>query len=103
MNKSEKLAQIGKFMGWIDSPYPNLPYKLYSPDLTEGKSFDQFKYNESWDELIPVLKKIQQLQIEDFTKKKPIMSALMDVDIDTLFEAVADFAKWYNELVDLKK
>ena len=48
-------------MGWINSPYPNLPNKVYTKDLTESKSLDQFRYNESWDELMPVIEKIESL------------------------------------------
>lgn len=88
---------IANFMGWIDSPYDNLPNKVYSKDLTEGKHLEHFNYSTSWDELIPVVKKIQQLPIDDFTKKKPVMSALMDVDIETLFNSVVMFLKWWSK------
>lgn len=83
-NKSEKLAQIGKFMG------------------TNFKNPMNYMYDKDWNQLMPVVKKIQQLRIVETHRKVPIQFALIDVDIDTLFDAVADFAKWYNELVDLK-
>jgi len=88
---------IANFMGWVDSPYPNLPNKVYKPDLSEGKSLNQFKYSESWDELIPVVKKIQQLKVDDFTKKKPIMNAMMDVEIKSLFTSVVAFLQWWSK------
>lgn len=53
-------------------------------------------YHTSWNALMPVVKKIQRLNISEFSKKKPVMSALMDVDIDSLFLAVSVFVKWYN-------
>lgn len=56
-------------------------------------------YHTSWNALMPVVKKIQRLEIPDFSKKKPVMSALMDVDIDILFTAVSVFVKWYNNTV----
>ena len=56
-------------------------------------------YHTSWNALMPVVKKIQRLEIPDFSKKKPVMSALMDVDIDVLFTAVSVFVKWYNNPV----
>jgi hypothetical protein len=88
---------IANFMGWVNSPYDNTPNKVYTKDLSEGKHLRNFIYDESWDELIPVVKKIQQLPIEDFTKKKPVMSALMDVDIEILFNSVVVFLQWWSK------
>lgn len=87
---------IANFMGWIDSPYDNLPNKVYNKDMSEGKYLGHFNYHTSWDELIPVVKKIQQLPIDDFTKKKTVMSALKDVDIEILFNSVVVFLQWWS-------
>jgi hypothetical protein len=84
---------IANFMGWVNSPYENLPNKVYSEDLTQGKHLDQFKYNE----LIPVVKKIQQLKLDEFSKKKPVMNALMDVEIESLFDSVVVFLQWWSK------
>jgi hypothetical protein len=88
---------IANFMGWIDSPYDNTPNKVYLKDLKGGKHLSNFSYDESWDELMPVVKKIQQLPIDDFTKKKSVMSALMDVDIKILFNSVVVFLQWWSK------
>jgi hypothetical protein len=53
-------------------------------------------YHYSWNEIIPVVKKIQQLRIKDFSQKEPVMNALMDVEIDILWNAVVAFIKFYN-------
>lgn len=53
-------------------------------------------YHANWNAIMPVVKKIQRLEIPDFSKKKPVMSALMDVDIYILFTAVSIFVKWYK-------
>ena len=53
-------------------------------------------YNSNWNDIMPVVKKIQKLQITEFFLKKPVMDALMDVDINSLFIAIYGFANWYN-------
>jgi len=94
---------IANFMGWVDSPIPHLSDRVYAADLSEVKSLDHFAYRDSWDELMPVVKKIQQLSIEDFGKKKPVMNALMDVELESLFAAVVAFVKWYNSSIALSE
>ena len=89
---------IGEFMGKFDFERAycrshGLPEYNPHEDLVEVK---EFKYNSSFDWLMPVVKKIQQLKIEEFSKKKPVMSALMDVDIEILWTAVVAFLKWYS-------
>jgi hypothetical protein len=54
-------------------------------------------YKSNWSLLMPIVKKIQQQPIEDFTKKKPIMSALMDVEIESLFNSVVVFLQWWSQ------
>ena len=53
-------------------------------------------YHASWNALMPVVKRIQRLEISEFYRKKPVMNALMDVEIESLFKAVSVFVKWYN-------
>lgn len=54
-------------------------------------------YHSSWDWLIPAVKKIQQLKIEDFPKKKPVINAMHDVEKKLLWAAVVAFITWYNK------
>ena len=56
-------------------------------------------YHTSWNALMPVVKRIQRLEISEFYRKKPVMNALMDVEIESLFKAVSVFVKWYNRNV----
>lgn len=53
-------------------------------------------YHTSWNALMPVVGRIKRLEISEFHRKKPVMDALMDVEIEELFAAVSGFAKWYN-------
>ena len=57
-------------------------------------------YHTSWNALMPVVKRIQRLEISEFYRKKPVMNALMDVDIESVFLAVSVFVKWYNQNSD---
>ena len=59
-------------------------------------SVENLRYHRSWDWLMPVVKEIQELKIKEFSKKKPVMSALIDVDIDILWTSVVSFLKWYE-------
>lgn len=104
---------IAEFMkdvpGWAFQ-YEKEEYRFYiNPWSSKAKTYDDnmkesgfylvptcvFSFHSSWEWLMPVVKKIQQLKIDDFSKKKPVMSALIDVDIKILWTAVVDFLKWY--------
>jgi hypothetical protein len=54
-------------------------------------------YHSNWNALMPVVKRIQQVEILEFYRKKPIMNALMDVDILSLFLTVSAFVQWFNK------
>lgn len=66
-------------------------------EFMDSKHLNNFSYSTSWDELIPVVKKIQKLQVEDFTKKKPIIHALMDLEIESLYNSVVVFLQWWSK------
>ena len=99
---------IANFMGWIDSPYSNLPNKVYTKDLSEGKMLDQFKYSESWDELMPVCRKIRDL-LNSINRPSQnhccygdgievdIHCALQSIDIIKTLKYVLQFIEWWNE------
>lgn len=57
---------------------------------------ENLRYHYSWDWLMPVVKEIQQLKIKECSKKKPVMSALVDVDIEILWTSVVAFLKWHE-------
>lgn len=90
----ENTRLITEFMGWESFKHDHLPNKVYRGEL--GKHLDNFNYHSDWNELMSVVKDIQQLEIEEFSKKKPIMDALLDVDIEILYNAVIVFLQWHR-------
>lgn len=93
MSIDEKNAVIAKFMGYkvFIKRYPR-NHGIGAPE-TELKDciLEKLKYHSSWDSLIPVVKQIQELKLFNFEHKKPVMNALMSVDIKELHEAVFNF------------
>lgn len=62
-------------------------------------NFSDMQYILSWDWIIPVLQKIDSLEIEipeDSNLYGDITSALLNFDIDSLYDAIIEFIKWYN-------
>ena len=61
------------------------------------------KYHSSWDWLVPVLKKIEDM-IDDYYNKKDylkyknarIKQPFLTTDIDFVYDLVVYFIKWYN-------
>lgn len=108
---------IARFMGWADSPYGNLPDKMYSEDLSLGRPLDCFNYDSSMDELAPVLQKIPTLRFRHgrFHVRIVVMSSETYCRIESkaaafrnsthnkkplaevVFATVVEFVKWYNQ------
>lgn len=97
---------IAEFMGWTTHPKHGENYVInkskyrkvpYWSDCSYKAMREILDYYNSWDWLMPVVEKIKQLEIVDFTKKKPIMNALIDIDINVLYNSVVEFIKWYNK------
>jgi hypothetical protein len=76
MSRSFQMSHIDDYKGAPDNELPKM------------------KYHYDWGSLMPVVKKIQQLKIHEFAKKKPVMDALLDVDISILYTAVVAFIQW---------
>jgi len=98
---------IANFMGWINSPYDNLPNKVYSKDLTEGKHLEHFNYAESWDELMPVYRKIRDIINERSKYDKhtrtnydllelDVQMAICEVNIKNAFDSTVKFIECWN-------
>jgi hypothetical protein len=98
---------IANFMGWINSPYDNLPNKVYSKDLTEGKQLEHFNYAESWDELMPVYRKIRDIINERSKYDKhtrtnydllelDVQMAICEVNIKNAFDSTVKFIECWN-------
>jgi hypothetical protein len=106
-NNSLSVRLIANFMGWENSPFHNLPNKVYTQNFEIGKHLDQFKYHESWDELMPVYKKIRVLldTLERPSKNHcckgdsievDIHCALLSIDILKVNKYVIEFIEWWN-------
>lgn len=74
-------------------------------NLTENNGFSSdwghvpMKYHSSWDWLMPVLGKIEDLNYElpeDSNLIGDITHGLVSIDIEMTFEAVVQFIKYYN-------
>lgn len=57
---------------------------------------EQRQYHSSWDWIMPVVIKIRDLAIPEYTKKKDVQHFLVVADIENLHFAVVQFIKWYN-------
>lgn len=116
---------IAEFMGWEKSPYPNTPDKLYRDDDKNEKQLSihvsQLLYHSSWDWLMPVVDKIEQVSINHYTgftvdirrkhcciycHQKGRMDGIIyqtewnkerETKILTVWEACVQFIQWYNE------
>ncbi len=78
---------IAEFMG--------LPLTKSLPSFTGGfkdEPFMRWKYNQSWDWLMPVVEKISGLHLNDYVTTLPLST-----DIKTAHKAVVEFIKWYNQ------
>jgi hypothetical protein len=88
LSVKEGKFQIAKFVGYT--------YGSSNETIFKNCLNDLHSYDKDWNKLMPVVKKIQQLEVSEFYRKKPVMSALIDVDIETLFKAVVVFTQWFN-------
>lgn len=94
----ENNRMIAYFDGWVESPYHNLPDKLYTSDLSKGFHIDQSEYHTSWDALMPVVQKALKIDTGSMnTYQLHLSYSLLYADIGKLYEALVDFIKWYNQ------
>tara|TARA_R100000773_G_C4155981_1_gene75937 strand:+ start:271 stop:510 length:240 start_codon:yes stop_codon:yes gene_type:complete len=59
------------------------------------RSFDELKYNESWDWLMPVISKVETVGRGWFPHE--LHTSLMKNDIDNAYNSVVEFIKQYNK------
>lgn len=100
INKGNKI--IAEFMGakWHEHPINKDESEFIFPISPDPSStFKQrinLRYHSEWNWLMPVVKKC--LTVGDNSDMWDILfNALSMVEIDSLFGAVVDFIKWYNE------
>lgn len=123
MNKIEKNNKlIVRFMGWADigantaamtRAYLNC-YHVELPCFEGMMSLHKMEFNKSWDWLMPVFDKIEQMHYEtEITRHSVAFGSYMavgeidwhyEVDryeeislIDSVYKGVLGFIKWYNE------
>ena len=93
---------IANFMGWkIDDSFPDKG-KVWR---STGKSIEletTFKFNKSWDLLMPVVEKClcsSESESREFDKHyDSIHDSLWSLNIDSTYNSVVEFIKWYNTL-----
>lgn len=88
---------IAEFMG-LDS------FKDSLASLHQGKInvdvdvYEQAQYHTSWDWLMPVVGKIEQTpNVYDIEEFLLIRDELCTARIETIYDSVVEFIKWYNE------
>lgn len=126
IQKGNKL--IAEFMGWVDyndhsyfngilqwhnqlwkpegehhDPdefYSNYLWEPNTKDPTRYRKIDELKYHKNWHWLIPVVKKIRDLDIDhEFSQvqENDVFDALVELDIEHLWQQTVNYIKWYNE------
>lgn len=116
---------IAEFMGYESHNFPNLPNRVHieTEGVSYGMDLSQCLYDTSWDWLMPVVSKIQVLgyRFEMFSQKSNVnegeyytniqigdtkyskadiekeRTAKEDTKLQTTYEAIVEFIKWYNE------
>ena len=116
MDKNEILENnklIVEFLGYKNISQNDPDFNFYSKNnKTPELELMSLLYHKDWNHLMSVVEKIQSIgycvTISQIVKNKPICSIeLGDMEeiyienksshIDTVYEAVVDFIKWYNE------
>lgn len=97
---STKTTPFGKIEGfwfsWIDSP------KKWKTMLQENHFITEFHYHDSWDWIMPVVKKIMELETPEkestgWYAYYSIEANLPLVDISLVHDNVIEYISWYNE------
>jgi iron-sulfur cluster repair protein YtfE (RIC family) len=59
--------------------------------------YDFNNYSEDWNELIPVVQKINRLASKYPTRVCDVMISYNRIDIEELYEHIVKFINWYNK------
>lgn len=107
---TENNKLIAEFMGYKPAPCNNgfawdigvsIPakYHLYPiQGMLITKECHYLKFNSSWDWLMPVVAKIEQIpDIYDIEEFLLIRDELCTARIEIVYTTVVDFIKWYNQ------
>ena len=104
MNKSETKLILA-FMGYEKKTYfPKIQYLIPGLHQIEGAVIwvDELdlRFHNSWDWLMPVVEKIDELEYElpeDSNLIGDITHGLVSLDIKMTYSAVVEFINWYNK------
>lgn len=66
--------------------------------IEDGLEYPELRYKTSWDWLMPVVTKIFSLNVTPSQERSAINDALNEANINSIYEAVVDFIKWYNSV-----
>lgn len=94
---------VALFDGWITSPYPNTPNKLYKKDdngnINKGISIDYLNYHSDWNLLMPVIRKAKASVSSYKWDSWPLLNTelLKCDDPKYLIPYLVKFIKWYNK------
>lgn len=98
---------IAEFVGWHKSPYPNTKNSMYRVDDNIGEigiHISVFKFHSSWNELMPVVEKIEK-EFDGFViihNSKCVINpnnivTLGETKIEATYKAVVYFITWHNQ------
>ena len=94
MEKKRNVKLIAKFMGL---KLPNGAGYLH-PYVGQNMDVEEAEYHTSWEWIMPVIKKIRQIDFDDADRlKHNITLYLLECDIKYTHKAVVAFIKCYND------
>jgi hypothetical protein len=93
---------IAEFMGinhLDDDKYINNLKEMKAEGLyfEQGYMTSELKFDTDWNWLMPVVKKCREESNDEDSYWEAIYYSLVDLDIDSVYNAVVEFIKWYNE------
>ena len=78
------------YIGWYDNEMM-MPQIVY--DTQQGNHFDDLLFHESWDWLMPVVEKIEEIEDVDENESWHMLV----FPIEHCYKNVVEFITWYNE------
>jgi len=86
-------VKIAQFDGLTKDTYG----KFFKNGVFKGYNETEFQYHKSWDWLMAVVKKCREESNDEDSYWEAIYYSLVDLDIDSVYNAVIKFITWYNE------
>ena len=104
MNTQENNKLIAEFMGLVKSSYRNMYWTEKAKEGFGEGELVNLLYHTSWDWLMPVVENIKILVMEDDSDElynseewDNITHTLVQIEIKSVYKAVVEFIKQYNE------